>query len=93
MVNTGYKTYVDEYGEIRLPLIIRKECNIDTNDYIEIFTNENKIMLKKCIQKCIICDNMGNLEIFKGKCICSMCMNNLKSNTNFEETINSVSTR
>jgi len=79
--NTGYKSRVDEYGEIRLPLIIRKKCNIKTNDYIEIFTDENKIMLKKCIQKCIFCDSIDGLEIFKGKCICSLCRSKLKNNT------------
>ena len=83
MENTGYKSSVGECGEIRLPLIIRERCNINTNDYIEIFINEHEIILKKCTKKCIFCKSIDNIEVFKDKFICSQCKNYLKNNTNF----------
>ena len=46
---------------------------------IEIFTDEDKIILKKYQPACIFCGNADNITYFKGKLICNHCLEELKN--------------
>ena len=47
MKSTGIVRKIDDLGRIVIPKEIRKSLNIENNDDIEIFTEEDKIILKK----------------------------------------------
>ena len=46
---------------------------------LEIFVEDDRIILKKYQPGCIFCGNVGNTELFKGKLICSECKSMLKN--------------
>ena len=47
MKSTGIVRRIDELGRIVLPIEIRKNLNLGSRDAVEIFVNEDTIVLKK----------------------------------------------
>jgi transcriptional pleiotropic regulator of transition state genes len=80
MKSTGIVRKVDELGRIVIPKELRKVLEIDIKDPIEIFTQEDKIILKKyhANLSCIFCGNADNVEFFKQKIVCHECIESLK---------------
>ena len=78
MKSTGIVRKIDELGRIVLPIEIRNTMNIRSRDPIEIFVDEDKIILKKYEPACIFCGNADNVEYYKGKLICHDCLSDLK---------------
>ncbi len=78
MKSTGVVRKVDELGRIVLPIEIRKVLDIKQKDAIEIFTDEDKIILQKYQPACIFCNNTDDVMYFGGKRICADCVRQLK---------------
>ena len=78
MKSTGMTRKVDELGRIVLPAEIRQTLNINTKDALEIFTEEDRIVLKKYNPGCCFCTGMDGLVIFEDKRICSVCLEKLR---------------
>ncbi len=78
MKSTGVVRRVDELGRIVLPIEIRKVLDIKQKDAIEIFTDEDKIILQKYQPACIFCNNTDDVLYFGGKRICAACVRQLK---------------
>ncbi len=78
MKSTGVVRKVDELGRIVLPIEIRKILDIKQKDAIEIFTDNDRIVLQKYQPACIFCNNIENIVYFNGKRICSECLEKLK---------------
>ena len=53
MKSTGVVRKVDELGRIVLPIEIRRNLGIDLKDPVEIFVENNMIILKKYDSSCI----------------------------------------
>ena len=77
MKSTGMIRRVDELGRIVLPAEIRQGMDIQVKDQIEIFTEGDKIVLKKYYPACIFCGNTEQLFYFKDKRICGACVASL----------------
>ena len=77
MKSTGIVRKVDELGRIVLPIELRRTFNIDVRDAIEIYVDGNQIILKKYEPTCIFCGASSGLRDFKGKCVCSNCIQSL----------------
>ena len=67
MKSTGVVRKVDELGRIVLPIELRRSLNIDVKDSLEIFVDEDKIILKKYEPADIFTGAMDNLIDYKGK--------------------------
>ena len=78
MKATGIVRKVDKLGRIVLPIELRKTLNIEIKDPIEIFVDEDFILLKKYEPACIFCGNAKNIVNVKGKNVCQDCINELK---------------
>ena len=78
MKSTGMVRKIDELGRLVLPIEIRKNMGIACRDAIEIFTDEDKIILKKYEPSCIFCGNADNVTYFRGKLICNECLDSLR---------------
>ncbi len=76
---TGIVRRVDELGRVVLPKELRKTYDIKEKDPIEIFVDEDKIILKKYEPACIFCDNASDVSVYKRKNICKECFEELKS--------------
>ncbi len=78
MKSTGIVRKVDELGRIVLPIELRRTLDINERDSIEIFVENNQVILKKYEPACIFCGNASNVENYKGRNICQDCLNDLK---------------
>jgi transcriptional pleiotropic regulator of transition state genes len=77
MKSTGIVRKVDELGRIVLPIELRRTMDISEKDALEIYVDENTIILKKYEPACIFCGDARDVEIFKGKNICKSCLKEL----------------
>lgn len=81
MKDIGIVRRFDLAGRITLPMELRKRLNLSMGDPIEIFTEDDAIILRKYQNKCILCDepvDYNNYSNVNGKPICKNCLENLK---------------
>lgn len=64
----------DAQGRIVIPKSLRELKNIEVHDPIEIFVDEESVILRKYIPGCIFCSNMLLLRLFKESYICENCI-------------------
>ncbi len=67
MKATGIVRKVDELGRIVLPIELRRRFDINEGDSLEIFTDDDKIVLRKYEPCDIFTGSMDDLVEFKGK--------------------------
>ena len=79
MKSTGIVRKVDELGRIVLPIELRRTLDIEIKDSIEIYVENDSIILKKYEPTCIFCGNSKELATFNDKNVCSKCLEKLKS--------------
>lgn len=79
MKATGIVRQVDELGRIVIPIELRRSYDLAVKDNIEIYTEDDKIILKKYQRSCIFCGNGDDLIDYKGKAVCADCAAALKS--------------
>lgn len=79
MKSTGIVRPVDSLGRIVLPIELRRMMNIECKDSIEIFVDGQYIMLKKYQPSCVFCDSMDDIHSYKGKNVCSECIQKLQN--------------
>lgn len=78
MKSTGIVRKIDELGRIVLPIELRRTLDIAEKDALEIYTDQDSIILKKYKSSCVFCGSNEDLGEFKGKCVCAVCMKELK---------------
>ena len=78
MKSTGIVRKVDELGRIVLPIEIRKVLDIKEKDAIEIFTDNDLIILQKYHPACVFCNDADDVVYFSGKRVCLSCIEKLK---------------
>ena len=79
MKATGMTRHLDELGRIVLPKELRKVLHIEPKDELEIFTEEDRIILKKYTPSCIFCNGERDVVEFSGKRVCADCISRMKS--------------
>ena len=67
MKSTGIVRRVDELGRIVLPIELRRSLNINERDTLEIFVDDERIILKKYEPADIFTGSMDDLIEYKGK--------------------------
>ena len=78
MKSTGIVRKIDKLGRIVLPKELRHILNINQKDPIEIFLEDNHVILKKYEPACWFCNNTDNAAQYKGYNICGGCLKSLK---------------
>ena len=76
--NTGIKRKIDELGRIVIPIELREKLEIDVKDQIEIYVDNDKIVLKKYEPSCIFCGNTKELVNYNDKLVCTKCISKIK---------------
>lgn len=74
MKSTGIVRKIDELGRVVLPIELRRTLDIAEKDAVEIYVEQDCIILKKYKTTCAFCSNSDNLISFKGKYICADCI-------------------
>ncbi len=78
MTSTGIVRRIDSVGRFVLPIELRRTLQIEDSDSLEIFVEDNTIVLKKYQPACIFCGNARDVSTYKGKNICADCIVNLQ---------------
>ncbi|HQA49326.1 MAG: AbrB/MazE/SpoVT family DNA-binding domain-containing protein [Syntrophomonadaceae bacterium] len=77
MKSTGVVRKVDELGRIVIPIELRRTMGIEEKDALEIYVDNEKIILRKYEPACIFCGNAEDVLNYKGKNICRSCLTEL----------------
>ncbi|MGI6452658.1 MAG: AbrB/MazE/SpoVT family DNA-binding domain-containing protein [Syntrophomonadaceae bacterium] len=77
MKSTGVVRKVDELGRIVIPIELRRTMGIEEKDALEIYVDNDKIILKKYEPACIFCGNAEEVLNYKGKNLCRSCLTEL----------------
>ncbi len=67
MKSTGIVRKVDELGRVVLPIELRRNMGIEIKDSLEIFVEDNMIVLKKYEPADIFTGSMDDLIDYRGK--------------------------
>ena len=78
MKSTGIVRKVDELGRVVLPIELRRTLDIAEKDSLEIYVDEDAIVLKKHESSCVFCGSVKNIVNYKGKNICAACARDIK---------------
>lgn len=78
MKSTGIVRKVDELGRVVIPVELRRNLRIDRRDPLEIYVDEDKIILKKYEPACVFCGSAGNTIKLHDKNICAECIELMK---------------
>ena len=78
MKTTGIIRNIDELGRLVLPKEFRKHLDIGNDTPVEITSEADKIIIRRFNPRCVFCNGEGTLTEFKGKLICSECLDQLK---------------
>ncbi|GGA42184.1 SpoVT/AbrB family regulatory protein [Kroppenstedtia guangzhouensis] len=79
MQGIGIVRKVDHLGRVVLPKELRETMNIHAQDGVEIFMENEQIVLRKYNPSCIFCDSSESLFHFKGKIVCRECLEDTSS--------------
>ncbi len=82
MKSTGIVRRIDELGRIVLPIELRNKMDIKNKDSIEIFVEEDKIILKKYVPACLFCGNADDVIYYKNKLVCKHCLEEMRRQFN-----------
>lgn len=75
MKSTGIVRKIDELGRIVLPKEIRRARGLTHGTPMELFVDEDQIILRKYEPGCVLCGSVQNLKTHKsGKKICKKCL-------------------
>lgn len=75
--STGIVRKIDELGRFCIPKEIRRTLKIDDKDSLEIYIEDDAIILKKFLPVCVFCSGAEDLVDYKDKCVCVNCIRNL----------------
>ena len=78
MKATGIIRNLDQLGRFVIPKETRKALDLNEGDPIEMFTDGDKIILKKYAPGCRCCGNLEDLTDVLGLKICPKCLKEFK---------------
>ena len=79
MKSTGIVRRIDELGRVVLPVDLRRALGLDVRDSVEVFVDEDAIILRKYQPSCVFCDSSKSVTLFRNKPVCAECRRQLKS--------------
>lgn len=78
MKSTGIVRNLDSLGRIVIPMELRKILGMGEREPIEIFVDDDRVILRKHYQGCALCYSTEKLHILeRGKPVCDECITNL----------------
>ncbi|MBO5364963.1 MAG: AbrB/MazE/SpoVT family DNA-binding domain-containing protein [Clostridia bacterium] len=78
MKATGIVRKLDELGRLVLPKELRKTLQIQNGDPVEIYVEEDRVILRKYQPVCIFCGSAEDLIDFEEKKVCKACIEVMK---------------
>lgn len=79
MKSTGIVRKVDDLGRIVLPIELRRTLDIAERDELEIYLDDDKVVMRKYEPSCVFCASTWGLVKYCGKNVCSECIQKMKA--------------
>jgi len=79
MKDSGIMRRVDGLGRFVLPKELRRQLQIECNDYLQIYTEGEKVIIQKAQVSCALCSRTKDLIDFNNKKICKSCVSLIKN--------------
>lgn len=79
MKSTGMTRRMDDLGRIVLPIEIRRTMEVTSGDLLEIYVEDDGIILKKYGKSCVFCGAQEDLKEYSDHWVCAACRNKLSS--------------
>lgn len=73
MKSTGIVRKIDDLGRVVLPIELRRVLDIDKDASLEIYVDNENIVLRKYQPACIFCGSAENVAQYQGRNICASC--------------------
>ncbi len=73
MKATGIVRKIDHLGRIVLPIELRRVLELDKDSSLEIYVENDTVILRKYEPTCIFCNSAENVKQYKGRNICMDC--------------------
>lgn len=74
MKSTGIIRKVDDLGRIVLPIELRRTLDIEERDELEIYMENDRIILQKFEPACVFCGSSRGLISYRRKNVCNECI-------------------
>lgn len=74
MKSTGIVRKLDELGRVVLPIELRRTLNINEGDSLEVYVDDEQIILKKYQPGCMSCGDTNFKTTAGGIRICQKCI-------------------
>lgn len=74
MKSTGIIRKVDDLGRIVLPIELRRTLDIAERDELEIYIENERIILQKYEPACVFCGSPRDLVSYRRKNVCQDCI-------------------
>lgn len=84
MKATGIVRRIDDLGRLVLPIELRRVMGIKVKDYVEIYVDDDSIILKKYAPACLFCGSADDIQIHKGRKVCKKCIDDMSSHLDEE---------
>ncbi len=78
MKDSGIMRRVDSLGRFVLPKELRRSLGIECNDYLQIYTEGEKVIVQKAQHTCALCSRTEDLIDFNDKKVCKSCVSLIK---------------
>lgn len=88
MKSTGIVRHLDNLGRVTLPIELRRNLSIDIKDPVEIFVDEDMVILKKHEPVDIFTGSKENLVEYRGKMVSKDTIKELMKLAGFSENPN-----
>lgn len=79
MKSTGVVRNLDKLGRVVIPIELRRALGIGTEEPVEIYVENDLIVLQKYAAVCIFCGNENEVTEIEGKNVCKSCINKIKN--------------
>lgn len=77
MKAAGYLTKIDGLGRIVVPKQLRDKFDLEKGSRLELFTENDMIVMKKYRSCCVFCGSDENITSYMDKHICGSCLEKL----------------
>ena len=78
MKATGIVRKIDALGRVVIPKELRDKMYIEDGDPLEIFVENDAIVIQKYAAVCVFCGASEDLTEFKGRNVCRACASAIK---------------
>ncbi len=78
MKTFGMIRKVDALGRIVIPSELRQAMELQQGDALELYLEEDRLVMKKFAPACIFCGGIQQLVTYEGKNICGKCVRVLR---------------